>query len=120
MTRDELRQLRRASLLALKAFFAMSVDKDLFQAGNMFQLESAARLHEACCRELEAPPRRTHLSFIAETVLEELIGEAEQGSKNGRVVGVVLTDVLQELRNLLDMNNGVEDDQGEQKEGGGA
>jgi hypothetical protein len=118
MTRKELQELRRSSMLALKTYYVQSIEADLVATGNPFQVEAAAALHEACCRELGADGGGRHLSTHAEAIIEFVVDEFEHQKERGRKLESTVADMLAELRDLLDVNCNVDDDQVEEEEEG--
>jgi hypothetical protein len=55
MTQHELVSLQRSSLLALKAYFSMSLDPKGAAMVNPTQITAAYTMHQAVCRELDGP-----------------------------------------------------------------
>ena len=116
MTTDELRDLHRDSLLALKAYFAQSLDPSLCINGDIFQVEAARALNEATARELESRCIDVHLSPHADSSLRRVLEDLKGMREDRRPLPALIQDAIDEIEGLLRENDGVEFDQGDEPE----
>lgn len=118
MTTKELRELHRESLLALKAYFVMSLDPALVQSGNLFQVLAAAHLHDAVSRslfmELGSKDLSEHAAVVVKAAIEDLVEFQRCNPDCPAVIGQVIKD----LAFLAEAAKDEDLDQGDDEEGG--
>lgn len=99
MTRHELLQLKRSSLLAIKAYFSASLEPRTAECLSHGQLAAANFMHQAACRELDGPD---HLLLPAYAIARlgqlaaELNVELERKTPNQKHL-LALADRLREF-----------------------
>jgi hypothetical protein len=108
MNREEIVKLRRSSLLALKAYFSVSMSQGWEDLLNGVQMQAAYFMHQAACAELQLPDNH-QLPPRVQALLLDVVGDLADMIAVGKTDG----DILKALRTKIESIIGVEqaDDQ---------